>query len=114
MAKVKVSNAANPPRKRRKAIDPEIREQQIISAAMDRAEQQILDGTASSQVITHFLKLGTAKYKVELEKLRRDTELSRAKTEAIEDGKHRDEMYTKAIEAMKVYQGIGGDNDYDY
>lgn len=112
MAKVKVSSVSNPKPKRRKAISPEAREQQLISLAIDRAEQQLLDGTASSQVITHFLKLGTEKYKLELEKSRQDTELSRAKTEAIEDGKHRDELYEKAIKAMQVYNGRGEEDDY--
>ena len=76
---------------------------------MDRAEQQLLDGTASSQVITHFLKLGTAKYQYETEKLKHDTELVQAKTESIARADKIEELYADAIKAMQIYKGVGGD-----
>ena len=87
------------------AATPEDRENQMISLAFDRAEQQLRDGTASAQVITHFLKLGTIKNEIELEKLRRENELLAAKTQAIASQENIEKLYTDAIEAMKKYRG---------
>ena len=93
------------------AITPEARERQLIALAVDRAEQQLLDGTASSQVITHFLKLATEKERLEREKLERENELLRAKTEAIQAEKTKEELYRNAIAAMRRYGGHDGDED---
>lgn len=87
------------------AATPEERENQMISLAFDRAEQQLRDGTASAQVITHFLKLGTVKNEIELEKLRRENDLLAAKTQAIESQENIEKLYANAIEAMKKYRG---------
>lgn len=87
------------------AATPEERENQLVSLAFDRAERQLRDGTASAQVITHFLKLGTVKNEIELEKLRRENELLSAKTSAIEATKNMEKVYAEAIEAMKEYRG---------
>lgn len=81
------------------------REQQLVGLAVDLAEQQLRDGTASSQVITHFLKLGTTNAQLEHEKLVHENELLRAKTEAIQSEKRMEEVYEKAIAAMKSYSG---------
>lgn len=97
----------------RPALDPEAREQQMIAYAIDLAEQQLLDGTASSQVITHYLKLGSTKAVLENEKLRKENELLRAKTEAIENAKNYNDLVEKAINAMRNYQGQGEDYDYE-
>lgn len=91
------------------AATPEERENQLISLAFDRAEQQLRDGTASSQVITHFLKLGTVKAEYEVEKLRKENALLEAKTEAIESTQRIEELYSNAIEAMKKYRGTDSD-----
>lgn len=91
------------------AATPEERENQLISLAFDRAEQQLRDGTASSQVITHFLKLGTVKNEIELEKLRRENELLAAKTSAIESQENAERLYADAITAMKKYRGSNED-----
>ena len=87
--------------------DPETRERQIINAAYDLAEKQILEGTASSQVITHFLKMGTAERELEREKLRREVALIEAKTDALESAKRLEALYADAINARKRYQGVG-------
>ena len=100
-------------RSRRPATTPEAREQQLISAAIDLAEQQILDGTASSQVITHFLKLGTMRHKEEMEKIRLENELTRAKTESLKRSEHIEELYSEALEAMKRYGGLGDSSNGD-
>lgn len=88
------------------AKTPEAREQQLISLATDVAEEQMLNGTASSQVITHFLKLATTKAELEKEKLRRENELLKAKTENIESQKNIEALYKEAIDAMKTYGGF--------
>lgn len=91
----------------RPALSPENRENQMVSLAIDLAEQQLRDGTASSQVITHYLKLGTMKHKAEMEKLQRENELLRAKTEALESSKRTEAMFEDAVKAFKGYQSSG-------
>lgn len=85
------------------AITPEGREDQMIAYATKLAEQQLRDGTASSQVITHYLKLGTCSAKYEREKLQEEIKLLKAKTELIKADRERDIMYAQAIEAMRRY-----------
>lgn len=97
----------------RPALTPESRENQMISLAVNLAERQLQEGTASSQVITHFLKLATSKANLEREKLERENELLRAKTEAIQSGKRMEELYANAIKAMSRYNGRG-DEDEEY
>lgn len=89
----------------RRALTPEARENQMIALATNLAEEQLMNGTASSQVITHFLKLGTVKAQLELEKNRRENELLSAKTEALKSTKHIEELMENAIAAMKSYSG---------
>lgn len=114
MGKVKTSSEGNSPKPRRPALSPEARENQIISDAMDLAERQIRSGEASSQVITHFLKLGAEKEKnrLELEKLREENKLLMAKTEQIQSQKKIEELYAEAITAMKSYAGHGDPDEY--
>ena len=92
-------------KRQRPAIDPEARENQMISLAMDLAEQQLIDGTASSQVITHYLKLGATKERIEKEKLELELELIKAKTENLQSAKKVEELYKEALEAMRTYGG---------
>lgn len=99
-------------KKIRPALTPEAREKQMIALAMDRAEQQLLDGTASSQVITHFLKLGSERERLERERLEEENQLLRAKTKALEDSADMKEMYEKAIKAMRDYAGVNDADEY--
>lgn len=87
------------------AETPEGRENQMIAYAMDCAEEQLRNRTASAAVICHFLKLATAKEELEKEKLELEKELLRAKTDALESSKHVEELYARAIESMQVYSG---------
>lgn len=89
----------------RPAITPEARENQLISLAVDLAERQLREGTASSQVITHYLKMGSMREKLERERLIEENKKLRAQTSAIESEKRSEELYEKAIAAMKKYQG---------
>ena len=109
MAKVRVSDAPSP--KMRPALTPEAREGQMISLAVDLAERQLRDGTASSQVITHYLKLGSTKERIEQEILEKQKELITAKTEALQSAKRVEELYANAISAMKRYSGGGGSEE---
>lgn len=99
-------------RKMRPALSPEARESQMISLAVDLAEQQLRDGTASSQVITHYLKLGTTKERIEREILEKQKDLLEAKAESIKSAKRVEELYTNALNAMRNYSGQGDPDDY--
>ena len=109
MAKTKANSS---PKRMRPALTPEARENQLISLAVDLAEEQLRDKTASSQVITHFLKLGTTKAELEKEKLAKENELLRAKTESIESQKRIEELYAEALNAMRRYNGQGDPDEY--
>lgn len=114
MSKVVAGEAPNQNTKRRPAITPEAREKQIIADAMDLAEKQIREGTASSQVITHFLKLGSMRERLERERLIEENKLLKAKTQAIESERDNKQLYLDAIKAMRKYSGNGGvDDDED-
>ena len=109
MTKVQSSNS---PRPRRPALSPEARENQMIALAVDLAEKQLQEGTASSQVITHYLKLGSTREKLERERLEEENKLLRAKTKAIEDQKEMKEIYLDALKAMQRYSGNGDPDEY--
>ena len=94
-------------KKTRPALTPDARENQVMSLAVDCAEKQMREGTASSQVIVHYLKLGSSKERREREKLEEEIKLLRAKTEAMKSAKVVEELYTEAINAMKTYSGHG-------
>jgi uncharacterized protein YcaQ len=90
---------------RKPAIDPIERENQMIALAMDRAEERLKDGSATSQEIVHFLKLGSSREKAEREKLERENEVLRAKAEAYQSAKNIEELYSNAIDSMRLYSG---------
>ena len=96
----------------RPALTPEARENQLISIAYDLVEKRLLEGTASSQETTHFLKLATTKAKLEKEILEKQKELLAAKTESIKSAKRVEELYSKALKAMQNYQGNGDPDEY--
>lgn len=114
MAKVKSTDSSDRSRKIRPALTPEVRENQMISLAVDLAEKQLIEGTASSQVITHYLKLGSTKERLEKEKLEEENKLLKARTEALQSAKRVEELYADAISAMKKYSGNGGGDVNEY
>jgi len=83
----------------------EAREQQLIALANDLAEKQLLEGTATSQVMTHFLKLGTSLANLERVKLENENKLLEAKVESIKSGEELKELYAEALRAMHTYSG---------
>lgn len=101
----------------RPATNPEAQENLCISLAINLAERQLREGTASSQVITHYLKLGTEKERLENEKLKKELELVDAKTENLKSAKKADEAYVEVLKAMQLYSGVspeGEEEDDDY
>ena len=85
---------------------------QLVSYAERLAEQQLLNGTASSQVITHYLKLGSTIARLEREKLARENELLRAKAESLHSTHRSEELYENALNAMRRYSGNGEEDEY--
>lgn len=113
MAKAK---SASNQTKLRPALTPEAEETQCIALAYSRAREQLADGTASSQVITHFLKAGYEREKreLELERLEEENKLLRAKTEQLQAQKDTSEVYQEVLNALKRYNGYSGSEDDDY
>ena len=101
----------------RPALTPEARENQLIALAVDLVEQRLRDGTASSQETTHFLKLASQKNKIELERMKLENELIRAKTQSLKDQADMKSLYADAIAAMRRYSGhddeVVEEDDYD-
>lgn len=112
MPRGKVSKSTPDTRRSRPAISIEARENQLISLAVDLAEKQLREGTASSQVITHYLKLGSTKERIEKEILERQKELIEAKTKSLHSTERIEEMYAEAMDAMRMYRGMGESDDY--
>lgn len=114
MAKSTKDNANSSKRKFPPASTPEARENQLISLAYDLVEQRLIDGTATSAETTAVLRLGTAKARLEKEKLEQEVKLAAAKTEAIESARKTEELMEKAIQAMRAYSGAGtGGEEYE-
>lgn len=107
MARSNASDDKSPRHAGPPARTPEDREQQLIGAAIDLAEIQIREGTASAQVVTHFLKLGSTRERLEQERLKRENILLGAKAEAMESAKVMERLYAEAIHAMRSYAGGG-------
>ena len=99
--------------KTRPALTPEARDNQLIARAVDLAERRLIEGTASSQEIVYFLKLGNTKSQLEIEKLKAENELLKAKTESMQSMKHIEELYAEAMAAMTRYgaSSAGGGSD---
>lgn len=100
-------------RKLRPAATLEGYENQLISLAFDVAERQMSEGTASSQVITHFLKLGSTRERLEQKRLENENLLLSAKVDALEASKRIEELYKEALDAMRTYSGRDENLDED-
>lgn len=111
MGRGKATGSSDSGRRIRPALTEENREKQLVSLAVDLAEKQLREGTASSQVITHYLKLGSGREKLERERLEEENKLLRAKTKALEEQKEIKELYVDALKAMRRYSGQGDSYD---
>ena len=97
----------------RPATTPEGRENQLVAKAMTLAERQIEDGSASSQVITHFLKQASIRESLERQKIMQENELLKAKVAAMGNADRREELFAEALNAFRGYSGQETDDDYD-
>lgn len=111
MAKVKAAGSSTKDINIRPALNPENDEGQMISLAMSLVKQRLIDGTASSQETTHFLKLASGKARLEKEILEKQRDLITAKTEQLQSQKRMEELYSEAIAAMRRYSGQGDSYD---
>ena len=105
MAKTNKSLSEARSKRSRPASTAEGFENQIIAAANDLAYQQILDGTVSSQVLVHYLKLGSSRNQLEAEKIRKETALLESKKNLVDSSQHIEELYSEAIKAFRGYRG---------
>lgn len=112
MAKAKPSSTSGPDYDLKPALTPEAREKQMVFLAVDLAERQLREGTASSQVITHYLKLGSMREKLERERLEEENKLLKAKTKALENAEEIKSLYEQALKAMRNYGGQGEPDEY--
>ena len=99
------------------AMTPEDQEDQLMSLAVNLAMKRLQDGTASNQLITEMIKLGSRKEQLAKEKLQRENEMLRAKTEALEAHRQNNELYMNAIKAFREYSGMSildEDDEDDY
>lgn len=94
-----------PSKRRPPATTPEARENQLISYAVDLAEKQLLEGSASAQVISHYLKLGSSREKLEQQRMALETELMQAKIESMASAQRVEALYSEALNAMRSYSG---------
>lgn len=98
---------------RRPATTPEGRENQLVTLATDLAERQMIEGTASAQVISHYLKLGSTREQLEQQRLVAENELLRARVENLSSQGRMEELYGEAIKAMRKYTGQDYEDDED-
>ena len=113
MAKATTSSSKSKT-KMRPALSPEAREAQMIALAMDVAEERLRNGTASSQEVVHFLKLGTSRAELEKEKLKKENKVLEAKAKAYESSEEIKTLYENALKAMRNYSGAGEPDEYEY
>lgn len=107
MPKVRTGSSSGSWKRIRPALTPEAREQQLIGLAVDLVEKRLLEGTASSQEVTHFLKLASTREKMERDILREQAKLIKAKTQNLESVQEIKELYANALQAMRTYTGSG-------
>lgn len=113
MARQKAGATTSVRAKTRPALSAEARENQLIALAYDVAEERLRNGTATSQEVVHFLRLGSVKERKELELLSKKIELDTAKTEALQSAKRIEDLYANAISAFRSYRGDREDDEND-
>lgn len=111
MPRPKITKLDEPLPERPRGTSLETREQQMIGYAVDLAERQLREGTASPMIISHYLKLGSTREAAEQERIRYQNELYRVKAEAIQEREHLDLIFREAMQAMSVYRGTESEED---
>lgn len=112
MGKAKVVSSSSSKKQLSPSLSPEAREQRLINLSYNLVEQRLLDGTATSQETTHFLKLGSSKERNEREKLEEEIKLLKAKTENLQSMKRSEALMEEALQAFRTYSGQGDSNEY--
>ena len=112
MGKAKVVSSSSSQKQLGPSLSPEAREQRLINLSYNLVEQRLLDGTATSQETTHFLKLGSTKERREREKLEEEVKLLKAKTENLQSMKRSEELMEEALKAFRTYSGQDGHDEY--
>jgi hypothetical protein len=110
------SDSEEPQRRGKPATTPEARENQLIAKAVDLVEKQLEEGTASAQVITHYLKLGSSREKLEQAKIALENEFLEVKREHLASAQRVEELYSEALNAMRAYAGhapVEEDDEYE-
>lgn len=113
MSKRKATESTETPKSLPPALTLEGRENQLIAASYDLVEKRILEGTASSQEVTYFLKAGSSKMRLEMEKLREENKLLRAKTDALQAQISNEALLDKALKAFRSYRGDDEEDEDD-
>lgn len=113
MASTKKDSASSPSRRRAPATTPEAREQQLTMLAYDETERMIREGTATSQLLAHFLKVGSSREQKETRRLELEAELLEKKAAAMDSAKRVEELYDEAIKAMRSYGGLEPTSTFD-
>lgn len=98
---------------KRRARTPEERENQLMDLAVDLAEKQLIEGTAPAMLVTHYVKMASQKARLEQEKLQKEIEFLRAKTDAYEADRRSDEKYERALRAFSLYSGHPEEGDVE-
>ena len=97
------------------AMSPEDQEDQLVTLAVDLAMRRLKEGTASNQLVAEIIKMGTQKERLAREKLQRENDMLKVKTEAIEASKRNSELYADAIKAFRQYSGhVSFDDEDEY
>lgn len=97
----------------RRATTPEGREQQLVALAVDVAEEMMRNGNAPAQIVTHYLKIGSTREKIELELKREEIEVAKMRRETMAAAARIESVYAEALSAMREYQGAPTDNHQD-
>lgn len=113
MGKVKTDPPIEKTETNRPALSSQAREQHLINLAMNRAEEKLMDGTASQQLIIHFLRLGSIEQQKKIEGLEKEIELKDAKIKSLERSDNAEQLFADAIKAMQIYKGESKDEFYD-
>lgn len=103
-----------PKRRGAPARTPDERENQMIALAVDAAEEMMRNGNAPAQIVTHYLKLGSSRERLEKEKLASEVSLLKIREEAIASEKRVEELYSEAMDAFRSYSPTKDETEYDY
>lgn len=111
MPKGTIKSSTNSSKKLRPALSPENEEGQCISLAISLVKKRLMEGTASSQETTHFLRMASTETRLKNELIKTQQELMQARIKSIESEERKEALFTEAIEAMKRYSGNSDYND---